>query len=945
MTMGRSDTPHMSFPDGMPGSEAVLSSILDAVPDAILGIRERVISFANPAVKGIFGRKMEELVGRSTRILYRSDEEYEEIGRKVYPILKEQRTFSTLFPCRHESGKDIMCHISVSRVGDGLRDRMIVAAYRDVTEQWETGNRLKETNENLDRQVRACTTELRAAHARVDAEIEKGRADGEKLQRLEEEKILLLNAMSEVVIYVDPDLKINWTNRKTEDVFNLPVDSVSGKYCFRALHHRERPCKTCLVKDVLISGMPQELDDFSSYGRRWRLRAYPVFSDKEKLSGVVEIATDVTQMRQAEEALRNSEEKFRAVFTQAVNLMGLIDLEGRQVEVNGASAEFVGKVPAELIGRLFWENPWWDHSEKERQTIRESLERGLAGEMSAFETTCRNHAGEIHYIDYSLKPIRDAQGHITMFLAEGRDITDRNEMEEIIRESEKNYRTIFEAVNDAIFILDIKTGEILDVNLKALEIFGYCSKSEMLGMTMDTFSTNEPPYTAENVLNYIRKAASEGPQIFSWSGKTRDGQTVWMEVSMKKTSLKKQACIVAVVRDVTERKASEKEKRKLEAHAQQALKMDAIGTLAGGIAHDFNNLLMGIQGYTSLMLMSAKPGQPCYERLRSIEQQVLTGSDLTKQLLGFARRGRYEVKTTDLNELVCRTADMFGRTKRDIRIKEKYEEALWPADVDQSQIEQALLNLFVNAWQAMPGGGTLYLETGNVVLDDSYIKPYEIRVGPYVKLSVTDTGVGMDEQTRLRIFEPFFTTKEMSRGTGLGLASTYGIIKGHGGMINVYSERGHGTTFNIYLPASDRQFPSEAEAHTEIQAGYETILLVDDENIIVEVTQEILEELGYQVLIAHNGEEAVEIYQENKEKIDLVILDMIMPGIGGGEVFDRLKEMNPEVKVILSSGYSINGEAMDILERGVRLFLQKPFTVTELSGRVREVLDQNSTSH
>jgi len=929
----------MPFSDGTQGSEVLLSSIFDAVPDAVLCIRERVVSFANHAVGGVFGWKIEELVGQSTRILYRSDEEYEEIGRQFYTVLNNQRTFDAHFPCRHRSGKDIICHVSVSRIGDDLREKMIVATYRDVTEQLKAENRLKEVNESLDRQVKVCTTELQEAHARVETEIEKGRVDGEKLQRLEKERALILNAMSDVVIFVDPDLKINWTNRVTEEVFNVPSDSVFGKYCYRALHHREMPCKTCLVKDVLLNGKPRELDDFSSYGRRWRLRAYPVFSDRGKLAGVVEIATDVTRVRQAEEALKNSEEKFRAVFTQAVNLMGLVDLAGTLLEVNDASAAFVGKAPSQLIGSLFWENPWWSHSEKERRVIRESVERGSMGELSAFETTCRDHAGGIHYLDYSLKPIRDAQGHVGMLLAEGRDITDRNEMEEIIRESEKNYRTIFEAVNDAIFIHDLKTGEILDVNTKALEIFGYRSKSEVLGMTMEAFSTNEPSYIAENALNYIRKAASEGPQIFSWSGKTKDGQTVWMDVSMKKASLKKQDCIVAVVRDVTERKTGEEEKRKLEAQVQQALKMEAIGTLAGGIAHDFNNLLMGIQGYTSLMLMNAKPGQPCYERLRSIEQQVLTGADLTKQLLGFARRGRYEVKTTDLNDLVCRTAGMFGRTKKDIRIEEKYEEALWSVDVDQGQIEQALLNLFVNAWQAMPGGGTLYIETSNVVLDENYVKPYEINVGPYTKLSVTDTGVGMDEQTCLRIFEPFFTTKEMRRGTGLGLASTYGIIKGHGGMINVYSERGHGTTFNIYLPASDQE-DSETEVRTELQAGHETILLVDDENIIIEVTQEILEELGYQVMVARSGEEAVEIYSRNKENIDLVILDMIMPGIGGGEVYDRLKEMNLDVKVILSSGYSINGEAMDILERGVRFFLQKPFTVTDLSGRVREVLDK-----
>ena len=930
----------MMYSGGSASPETLLSSILDAVPDAVVGIRERVIVFANHAVEAVFGWKSEELIGQSTRILYRSDEGYEDIGCQFYPILEERRTFAAQFPCRHRNGKDIVCHISVSRIGDDLREKMIVATYQDITEQLATESQLNRSNEDLDLQVRERTAELRETNVRLEAEIEKGLIDGEHLQRSEKEKALILDTMSELVIYVNRDLTINWSNNAVHEAFNLTAASSFGQYCYRALHKRNKPCKTCLARTALETGQPQELADFSSYGRRWRIRTYPVFSENKELLGVVEIVTDVTKRRNAEEALRDREEKFRAIFTQAVNLLVLIDLKGKQVEVNEVSSAFVGVVPSQLIGNLFWENPWWRHSVKEQQAIRESVQRGVKGEISTFETTCRDHNGAIHFIDYSLKPIRDDRGHVKMLLAEGRDITDRKEMEEIVRESENNYRTIFEAVNDGIFIHDLKTGEILDTNLKGLELFGYRSKAEIRGLTIiEAFGTEEPPYTIDKALNYIKKAATEGPLTFSWPGMKKDGERLCLEVSLKRTSLRKQDCIIAVVRDISERKREEEEKKKLEVQIQQALKMEAIGTLAGGIAHDFNNLLMGIQGYTSLMLLKAEPGQVCYERLKAIEQQVLSGADLTKQLLGFARRGRYEVKTTDMNDLVQRTASLFGRTKKEIRIQGKYEEGLWSVDVDQGQIEQALLNVFVNAWQAMPGGGTLYLETSNVVLDENYVKPYEIRVGPYVKLSVTDTGVGMDEKTRLRIFEPFFTTKEMRRGTGLGLASTYGIIKGHGGIINVYSERGHGTTFNVYLPASDKGVLFEEKTLAEINPGQETILLVDDENIIIEVTQEILEELGYRVLIAKNGEEAVEIYPQNKDKIDLIILDMIMPGMGGGEVYDRLKVMNPEVKVILSSGYSINGEAMEIMERGVRFFLQKPFTVMDLSRRVREALE------
>jgi CheY-like chemotaxis protein len=282
---------------------------------------------------------------------------------------------------------------------------------------------------------------------------------------------------------------------------------------------------------------------------------------------------------------------------------------------------------------------------------------------------------------------------------------------------------------------------------------------------------------------------------------------------------------------------------------------------------------------------------------------------------------------------------MFGRTQKEIRIHRKYQEDIWITEVDSSQIEQALLNLYVNAWQAMPGGGDLYIETKNVTLAESYVQPFSVKPGNYVKISVTDTGVGMDNATQQRIFEPFFTTKEIGRGTGLGLASTYGIIKNHGGIINVYSEIGHGTTFTIYLPASEKKIVKKQQASETLLRGNETVLLVDDEDMVIDISQEILQTLGYQVLSATSGHEALEIYAKHKDTIEVVVLDMIMPGMSGGAVYDRLKEINPNVKCLLASGYSVNGQATEILERGCNGFIQKPFNMEQLSQKVREVLD------
>jgi len=366
--------------------------------------------------------------------------------------------------------------------------------------------------------------------------------------------------------------------------------------------------------------------------------------------------------------------------------------------------------------------------------------------------------------------------------------------------------------------------------------------------------------------------------------------------------------------------------------------MEALGTLAGGIAHDFNNLLMGIQGRVSLMFMKTDSDHPHFAHLTGIEDAVEKGAELAKQLLGLARGGKYEVRPTYLNRLIENSAEMFGRTKKEIRIHKKYQKDLWPVEVDRGQIEQVLLNLYVNAWQAMPEGGDLYLETKNVTLEKRHTKPFGVRSGNYVKFSVADTGVGMDEATRQRVFEPFFTTRAMGGGTGLGLASAYGIIKNHGGMITVQSEPGHGTTFDIHVPASRKEVTEERESSVEVLGGTETVLLVDDERTILDVGKEMLTAVGYKVLLAGTAKEALELYKAHRDEVDVVVLDMIMPDMSGGDVYDKMKEINPEIKALLSSGYSLDGQADEILQRGCDGFIQKPFNVKQLSLKLRGIL-------
>ena len=368
--------------------------------------------------------------------------------------------------------------------------------------------------------------------------------------------------------------------------------------------------------------------------------------------------------------------------------------------------------------------------------------------------------------------------------------------------------------------------------------------------------------------------------------------------------------------------------------------VESLGTIVGYIVHDINNLLMGIQGHISLMALEIDAAHPHYEKLKSIEQYVQNGADLTKRLLGFATRGKYEVKPTDLNEIIRRSSDLFGKTKENITINSKYQKDLWTVEVDQGQIEQVLLNLYLNARQSMPDGGELFLQTENVTLGEEDPDQYHLEPGGYVKISVTDTGGGMDQAIQQYIFDPLFSAIALDTGTGLGLAPANDIIKNHGGIITVYSEKGAGTTFNIYLPVSEKEFLQEEEFAEELSKGSETVLLVDDEVMIIDVAGQLLEKLGYKVYTAASGKEAIDIYKKHRDDIGIVILDVIMPGMDGGETYDRLKAINLDVNVLLASGYGINRQINDILERGCNSFIQKPFNMKQLSRKIREVLDE-----
>ena len=516
---------------------------------------------------------------------------------------------------------------------------------------------------------------------------------------------------------------------------------------------------------------------------------------------------------------------------------------------------------------------------------------------------------------------------------------ERQRAEDALRESEERFREMAELMPQTMFETDIN-GKLTFANRKAFDGFGYTQEDFDRGVnSLDMLMPEDRPRGAENIFKIL---AGEEIGLTEYSGLRKDGSNFPIMVhSAPIVRNGKTLGLRGFIVDITDRKKREEERLKLETQFHQAQKMETIGTLAGGIAHDFNNLMTTILGNTSLILFDIDNTHPHYAPLKNIESQIHRGADLTTQLLGYARKGKYHVKPVSLNQIVEESAAAFGRTRKEITIRCELADDLLAVEADQGQIQQVLLNLFVNAADAMPTGGKLELKTSNASHHDIKSKEYQTVPGAYLHLTVSDTGIGMEEKVRQRIFDPFFSTKETGKGTGLGLASVYGIIKNHGGYIEVQSQKGQGSQFNIFLPASAKQVLTIAESAPEIIKGSGTILMVDDEEMVLDVGTRVLKKLGYTVLESNSGRHAVELYQKLRDKIDLVVLDIVMPDMGGAEVYDRLKEINPDVKVLLSSGYSIDDQAREMMDHGCDDFIQKPFSLKAMSEKIAGILKKN----
>ncbi len=879
----------------------------------VIGILDMdgTIKYKSPNIRKWFGWRPEDLVGTDGWETVHPDD-LDRVQTEFFTLLKKGNSTTTVeyrYKCKDGSYK--MIELTAANLVKDSIVSGILMNYHDITERKRAEEALKERESLFSQMFEQSTTSMCLYNP--DGTVNRINDEFCKMFGVEEKVIInagynLFKDQAAIDAGIIPFLKDIFEERKTkhwEMKFDIDIASASTG------------TPTWRTGKIFIE-----------------VFGYPVLNREGNLEYVVLQHYDITKRMQSQAALKESEDKFRSFAEQS--LVGIYLISGDVFKyVNPKFAEMFGYSVDECLDNMHF--PQLVHPE-DLATVEKQVGRRLSEKTKSVRYSFRGikKSGETIHVEIFgssmvLKGKIVATGTIM-------DISDRINAEKALKTSEKRLKEAQSAAKIGNWEYDISDGKVWGSE-QAFRVYNIERTSPYLPLDRVEACISDAPRVHQALVDLIEK--NKPYDIKFWIRQEVSGQAV-LSHSMAALVYENGVPIKVkgIIQDVTEQHKAEKERKHLEDQLQQAQKMEAIGTLAGGIAHDFNNLLMAIQGRASIMLMNKETSHPDFRHLKGIEDNIESAADLTRQLLGFARGGKYEVKTIDINELIKKQNRMFGRTRKEISIHGKYEENLWSVEVDRGQIEQVLLNLYVNAWQAMPGGGDLYLETENVTLGETDVKPFSIEPGEYVKLSVTDTGVGMDKATRERIFEPFFTTKEMGRGTGLGLASAYGIIKNHGGFINVNSEKGHGTTFNVYLPASEKEVIHEQKSMGNTLRGTETVLFVDDEDMVIEVAEDLFERLGYKVMTAGSGKEAIETYEKNQAQVDIVLLDMIMPDMSGSDTYDRLKEIDPDIKVLLSSGYSIIGQATEIMDRGCNGFIQKPFKMKELSQKLREILDE-----
>ncbi len=858
------------------------------------------IAYASPSAERITGYSPQELIGKNSLFLIAPEDHARAIEDFQRALATTEASVPNHFRIRRKNGSIII----MEGVGRNLLHHPVIAGFvmtvRDVTGR------------------------------------EKAQA---ALERSEQKYRQLAELAHDLILTVDLDFKITYINRAVAD-FSGGIDVIGASLLdFTPAHLHSLQWEIMQKRrEGFDETLAFEWEIFAPVGdkRIFDIRS-TLITENGKPSGVLFIARDATQRREAEEALRESEKKYKLLTEKMTDVVWIADMNLQTVYVTPSVKNLLGFSQEERMQQSV-----------EEQFTPESLARGmdaftheLAAEQEGATDLNRKATlvleyyhkdGSTRWMETTMSGLRNEQGNLIGLHGVSRDITEQKKAQDALRTSEERYRTIFEHTATANMIVAEDT-TILMANDHFAELSGY-TKEEIEGkLSWTVFVHHDDLERMKDYHQQRRLDDGSAPSSYEFRFMNRRGELKTLFISVAVIPETKESIISLV--DLTERK-------QLETQLIQAQKMESVGRLAGGVAHDFNNMLSVIIGNTEMAMKRMKSSESLYKTLQDVLSAGLRSADLTRQLLAFARKQTISPRVLDLNDTLTGMLKMLQRLiGENIELSWRPGHNLWKVKIDPSQVDQLLANLAVNARDAIETSGRITIETSNITCDASYCAEHpECVPGDYVVLALGDSGCGMDRETLANIFEPFFTTKKEGQGTGLGLATVYGIVRQNNGFIDVLSEPQKGTIFRIYLPRTDDDQDTDAEAEEpQLPGGNETVLIVEDEKTVLKLSKAMLEALGYVVLAAGNKDDALDLANHYPGGIDLLLTDIVMPDMNGRELSERILSIRPQMKCLFMSGYTADVIARQgILEAGVH-FISKPFSLRDLAAKVRETMD------